>query len=54
MTLTATVLPTGTGPVEVAVVGADDGPAVLVLHGMPGDFRQARACSRPTSLRRTA
>ena len=43
MTLTATVLPTGTGPVEVAVVGADDGPAVLVLHGMPGDFRQARA-----------
>lgn len=43
MTLTASVITTARGPVEVAVVGADDGPAVLVLHGMPGDFRQARA-----------
>lgn len=38
--LTARVVDTDRGPVEVAEVGT--GPAVLVLHGMPGDWRQAR------------
>ena len=35
------VVDTAAGPVEVAETGA--GPAVLVVHGTPGDWRQARA-----------
>ena len=31
---------TARGPIEVAEVGS--GPAVLVVHGLPGDWRQAR------------
>lgn len=38
--LTPRVVRTASGPVEVAEAGA--GPAVLVVHGMPGDWRQAR------------
>jgi pimeloyl-ACP methyl ester carboxylesterase len=34
------VVRTARGPVEVAVTG--DGPALLVVHGMPGDWRQSR------------
>lgn len=37
------ILETAAGPVEVAVVGAINGPVVLVLHGTPGDWRQGRA-----------
>jgi pimeloyl-ACP methyl ester carboxylesterase len=40
--LAARVVATGAGPVEVATAG-DAGPAVLVVHGTPGDWRQARA-----------
>lgn len=39
--LAGRVVDTGRGRVEVATVG--DGPAVLVVHGTPGDWRQARA-----------
>jgi 2-hydroxy-6-oxonona-2,4-dienedioate hydrolase len=35
------VVRTGAGPVEYAEAGA--GPAVLVVHGTPGDWQQARA-----------
>ncbi len=38
--LTPRVVQTARGPVEVAEAG--DGPALLVAHGMPGDWRQAR------------
>jgi pimeloyl-ACP methyl ester carboxylesterase len=38
--LTPRVVDTARGPVEVAEIGT--GPALLVLHGMPGDWRQAR------------
>lgn len=45
MTAAATITPrlvrTGLGPVEVAEVGR--GPAVLVVHGTPGDWTQARS-----------
>ncbi len=34
------VVRTARGPIEVATTGA--GPALLVVHGMPGDWRQAR------------
>ena len=37
--MTARLLETKRGRVEVAVVG--DGPAVLVIHGIPGSWRQA-------------
>ena len=40
--LTGRVLSTRRGPVEVAVAG-HEGPAVLAIHGTPGDWRQARA-----------
>lgn len=35
------MLATARGPIEVAEVGS--GPAVLVVHGLPGDWRQARS-----------
>ena len=38
--LTPRVVRTARGPIEVAETGS--GPAVLVVHGMPGDWRQAR------------
>ncbi len=38
--LTAHVVLTERGPIEVCDTG--DGPAVLVVHGMPGDWRQAQ------------
>jgi pimeloyl-ACP methyl ester carboxylesterase len=38
--LTPRVVRTLRGPVQVAEVGT--GPALLVVHGMPGDWRQAR------------
>jgi pimeloyl-ACP methyl ester carboxylesterase len=38
--LTPRVVRTAQGPVEVAVTGS--GPALLVVHGMPGDWRQGR------------
>lgn len=37
--MTARVVDTSSGPVEVCDTGS--GPAVLVVHGMPGDWRQA-------------
>lgn len=40
MSFGARVLPTAVGPVEVAVAGS--GPVVMLVHGMPGDWRQAR------------
>lgn len=36
--LSATVIPTVVGPVEAAVCGA--GPAVVLVHGSPGSWRQ--------------
>ena len=39
-TLTPRCVSTRRGPIEVAETG--QGPAVLVVHGMPGDWRQAR------------
>lgn len=39
--MTPRVVATARGPVEVAEVG--HGPAVLVLHGSPGDWSQARS-----------
>lgn len=38
--LSARVVRTARGPVQVASLGS--GPALLVVHGMPGDWRQAR------------
>jgi pimeloyl-ACP methyl ester carboxylesterase len=38
--LTPRVVRTARGPIQVAETGS--GPAVLVVHGMPGDWRQAR------------
>jgi pimeloyl-ACP methyl ester carboxylesterase len=38
--LTSRVVRTARGPVEVAVTGS--GPALLIVHGMPGDWRQSR------------
>jgi pimeloyl-ACP methyl ester carboxylesterase len=38
--LTARRVSTACGPIEVAETG--QGPAVLVVHGIPGDWRQAR------------
>jgi len=38
--LTASVVRTSRGPVQVASAGT--GPVLLVVHGMPGDWRQAR------------
>lgn len=38
--LSARVVRTARGPVQVAAHGS--GPALLVAHGMPGDWRQAR------------
>jgi pimeloyl-ACP methyl ester carboxylesterase len=38
--LTPRVVRTALGPIEVAEVGS--GPALLMVHGMPGDWRQAR------------
>jgi pimeloyl-ACP methyl ester carboxylesterase len=38
--LTPRVVATARGPIEVAETGT--GPAVLVVHGLPGDWRQAR------------
>ncbi len=38
--LTARVVLTEQGPIEVCDTG--EGPAVLVVHGMPGDWRQAQ------------
>lgn len=40
MSARAQVLATACGPIEAAVVGG--GPAVLLVHGSPGDWRQAR------------
>lgn len=40
MSTTARVITTTRGPIETAVVGS--GPVVLLVHGMPGDWRQAR------------
>jgi pimeloyl-ACP methyl ester carboxylesterase len=37
--MNAEVVPTARGPVEVAGAGA--GPAVMLIHGMPGSWRQA-------------
>ncbi|MFN2539760.1 MAG: alpha/beta fold hydrolase [Mycobacteriales bacterium] len=37
--LTPVVVRTGRGLIEVAAVGS--GPAVLIVHGLPGDWRQA-------------
>lgn len=37
----ARTVKTARGPIEVADTGA--GPAILVVHGMPGDWRQARS-----------
>jgi pimeloyl-ACP methyl ester carboxylesterase len=45
--LTPTRVRTARGPVEVASVGA--GPALLVVHGMPGDWRQARLIAEDLS-----
>jgi pimeloyl-ACP methyl ester carboxylesterase len=42
--VTPAVVATARGPVEVARAGA--GPAVILLHGMPGDYRQAGALAR--------
>lgn len=39
--LTPSVVRTARGRIEVASAGA--GPAVLVVHGLPGDWRQARS-----------
>jgi pimeloyl-ACP methyl ester carboxylesterase len=39
--LTSRLVQTARGPIEVAETG--QGPAVLVVHGIPGDWRQARA-----------
>jgi len=36
----AVVLRTARGPVQVLDGGRPDGPVVLVVHGMPGDYRQ--------------
>ena len=38
--LTARRVRTARGPIEVAEAGT--GPAILIVHGMPGDWRQAR------------
>jgi pimeloyl-ACP methyl ester carboxylesterase len=38
--LTPRRVPTSRGPIEVAESGS--GPAALVAHGLPGDYRQAR------------
>lgn len=40
MSLLARVIPTAVGPIEVAVAGS--GPVVVIVHGMPGDWKQAR------------
>lgn len=37
----ATVVTTTAGPIEVADIGS--GPAVIIVHGMPGDWSQAAA-----------
>ena len=39
--LTARLQPTARGPIEVCDTGGD-GPVVLVVHGMPGDWRQGQ------------
>jgi len=46
--LESRVVSTRVGSVEVAAAGAT-GPAVLVVHGTPGDWRQARALAEDLS-----
>ena len=41
--LTSRVVQTARGPIEVADAGTPSGPVLLVLHGMPGDYRQGRS-----------
>ena len=45
--MTPYVVDTAAGPVEVAEIGA--GPAVLIVHGTPGDWRQARGLAADLS-----
>ena len=47
--LTARRMLTVRGPIELAEAG--QGPAVLVVHGMPGDWRQARTVAEDLSER---
>ncbi len=47
--MTPHVLVTAAGPVEVAQAGV--GPAVLIVHGTPGDWRQARGLADDLSDR---
>lgn len=47
--MTPHVVGTSAGPVEVAETGS--GPAVLVVHGTPGDWRQARGLAEDLSVR---
>ena len=51
MTFTPRLVSTAVGPIEVAVAGS--GPAVVLVHGMPGDWRQTRAIARPLLSDRT-
>lgn len=46
--MTPHVVSTAAGPVEVAECGR--GPAVLVVHGTPGDWRQARSLAEDLSV----
>ncbi len=46
--MTPHVVPTAVGPVEVAEVGA--GPPVLLVHGTPGDWRQARGLAEDLAI----
>jgi pimeloyl-ACP methyl ester carboxylesterase len=45
VTFTARIVQTSVGPVEAAVAGS--GPAVVLVHGMPGDWRQTLPIGRP-------
>lgn len=46
--MTPHVVSTAAGPVEVAECGR--GPAVLIVHGTPGDWRQARSLAEDLSV----
>ncbi|MDX6224559.1 MAG: hypothetical protein QOE64_935 [Frankiales bacterium] len=45
MSFVPRLVPTARGVMQAAVAG--EGPAVLLVHGMPGDWRQAQAIARP-------
>lgn len=45
------VVETPCGPIEYAVAGPDDGPPVLVVHGIGGGFDQGLMIGRPLAAR---